>query len=125
MIIRIVFAFLFLLTVPIRAVDLQQSAFRSTSAYRSSSLNQSPNIGMTTYNKPTGSLSAISAANFEALNSEGGACYSPGTQRRVRPEDGAIGEYSFESPIGDTPWFLIMMLSLLFYLYQRRHQQEK
>jgi len=84
------------------------TTFRSTSAYNGSI-------------QPTGSLSAISAANYNALNSEGGACYSPaqhGTIHRGRP-GGAIGEYDFHSPVGNTPWFLMAVLAAV-YLWKSR-----
>ena len=67
--------------------------------------------------------SAISASNFKKLNSEGGACYNPGQDRRKsgRPGggddgSGAIGEYDFHSPIGNTPWLLILLMSIGYIL---------
>ena len=114
---RIIIALLFLLTAPIRAVAFPQAEFQSTSAYRNVGLHPSSG-GMSGYSRPTGSLSDISAANFDALNSEGGACYA--APRKGRPGDEAIGEYDFHSPVGDTPWLLMAAFLLLFGLYQRK-----
>jgi len=81
------------------------TGFRSTSAYSAS--------------RPTpSSLSAISTANYEALNSEGGACYNG--PRRGRPKEGdygntgAIGSADFRSPVGDIPWYLFGLLAALY-----------
>ena len=89
------------------------SAFRSTSVYNSRGLN---GYGA--------SFSAISTSNFNALNSEGGACYLPtatsGPRKGVvRPgsdsddddeENLAIGEIIYRSPLGDAPVGLILLL---------------
>ena len=122
---RIVFALLFLLAAPIRAVGFPQTAFQSTSAYRSAGLQQP--VAAAEVCRTTGSLSAISASNFDALNGEGGACYSPvqSAARRGRgDEGGAIGEYDFQSPVGGTPWLWILTLSLLFCFHRRREKRE-
>lgn len=106
------------------------SSFRSTSAYSApltaNSLSTTPTGGLTS------SLAAISSSNFDALNSEGGACYQPsalssGPRRGVtRPgsddededpdeEDLAIGEYIERSPVGDTPWIFIAILIIVYF----------
>ena len=64
----------------------------------------------------TQSLRAISAANFTQLNSEGGACYIPssiseGPRKAGRPGgSGGIGVIEVESPLGDAPVGLILLL---------------
>ena len=117
------------------------TSFRSTSVYVAESQytgftnNQSPitnhqspitNHQFTGYGVNT--LSAISASNFESLNSEGGACYSPAnssaTIRRVRPGD-AIGEYDFHSPVGDTPWIIIALFGILYLIRSKKTQKSE
>lgn len=106
------------------AVEFAPAApFRSTSAYGAH--GEQYQQQMTTANsrpQSVGSLSAISASNFEALNSEGGAFYSPseasapsGPRKAVgRPGsgEGGIGVIVEESPIGDTPWLIMLLLGL-------------
>ena len=93
--------------------------FRSTSAYGAHGEQYQQQL-MTANSRPqsVGSLSAISASNFEALNGEGGAFYSPSEAssapsgpRKGRP-GGAVGEYDFRSPIGDTPWLIMLLLGV-------------
>ena len=111
-----------LLSLQLSAVSYQtmtysapETNFRSTSAYAGSY-------------QPTGSLSAISASNFQTLNSEGGACYNG--PRRGRPKGdgntntGLIGSYEFHSPVGDIPFVLMAFLALLYarsILSRRKH----
>jgi len=98
------------------ASALPSADFRSTSVYSVSSLSDS-------YGGPaaTGSFSAISASNFDALNSEDGLCAgtsaSVAAMRRAgRPGGGgsggggAIGEYDFHSPLGEIPWVFCLLL---------------
>jgi len=109
------------------------SAFRTTSGYLASNslsgLTSNSLSGLTVQrsNNVSG-LSSISAANFEALNSEGGACYQPAYApgvRKGRPGDdeggggGAIGEYDFHSPVGNTPWLLTLIMLLAYVLKKR------
>lgn len=115
------------ISVGLWAVDYQPAAFGSTSAYlsggrvadlgASSAMRPSGAMAYTSGVSMSGSLSAISASNFETLNSEGGACYSPANNspaiRRARP-GGAIGEYDFHSPVGDTPWILFGLLMIAY-----------
>lgn len=80
------------------------SSFSSTSAYRASAVAPS-------------SFSAISAANFAALNSEGGACYQDRAlsgPRKGRPGGGATGQGKLESPVGDIPWVLLLVAALAY-----------
>ena len=129
---------LYMVWSPLSAVTYQtyqpSADFRSTSVYvaesRPSSAFGYPSSGMTV-NRATGSLSAISAANFEALNSEGGACYSPSGPRRGRPADdgqggsGAIGDVPNHSPIGDTPWFWFLLLAAGYMARKWKTEREK
>ena len=89
--------------------------FRSTSAYMAP--NSTPDtVHHTPYTNQ--SLSAISASNFESLNSEGGACYIPSaTKGGVRkgnkvtePDTESVGEGVLESPIVDIPLIFFMIL---------------
>ena len=92
------------------------TTFRSTSAYNGSI-------------QPTGSLSAISAANYNALNSEGGACYSPSGPRKGRPtggsgsSDGLIGNYDFHSPVGDVPFLVMTVIAVLYTIFAKKHKK--
>ena len=84
--------------------------FRSTSAYASS-------------RQTAGSISAISASNFETLNGEGGACnYTPyGPNRVARPTgSGAMGVVDTHSPVGDIPLPLFLLLAGLYLLLRRK-----
>ena len=116
------------------AVEFAPAApFRSTSAYGAHGEQYQQQM-MTANSRPqsVGSLSAISASNFEALNGEGGAFYSPSEAssassgpRKGRP-GGAVGEYDFRSPIGDTPWLIMLLLGVgyiafLTFRRQTRH----
>ena len=104
------------------AVEFAPAApFRSTSAYGAH--GEQYQQQMTTANsrpQSVGSLSAISASNFEALNSEGGAFYSPSEAssapsgpRKGRGGGGTgIGVIVEESPIGDTPWLIMLLLGV-------------
>lgn len=105
------------------------AAFRTTSAYVAPIPTTAHTMSMS-MQRPlaSGSLSAISASNFEMLNSEGGWCAvtsatstRPHIRRDGRPEDdegddngNAIGEYDFHSPIGDTPWILFGLLLIAY-----------
>ena len=94
------------------------TGFRSTSAYTGSM-------------QPTGSLSAISSSNFEALNSEGGACYNPSASgpRKGRPNEntyggtGAIGNVDFHSPVGEMPWAGMLILAVLYAIYVKKRKK--
>lgn len=110
------------------AVDYQPFAystpateFRSTSAYTASAGTfQSTADRMGT----TSSFSAISASNFQALNSEDGA-FSPSAAsepRRVgRPGTGSGGTGVSEpqSPVGETPFILFALLAALYIAWRR------
>ena len=80
-------------------------------------------------NMATGSLSAISASNFAALNSEGGACYRPSGPRRARPNEdvgggsGAIGDYTNHSPIGEIPFILMAILASLYVIWTKKRKK--
>lgn len=132
---------LVLVTIRIGAVEYHPVSFRSTSAYCQDNRAANGGIqsamrttGVMTYRSgtisPTGSLSAISASNFETLNSEGGACYNAprhgATIKRGRPGgggddsgSGATGEYDFHSPVGATPCLFLALLAALYVVYKR------
>ena len=122
------------LTAALSAVTYQPckaSDFRSTSSYvvnGNQTLAPQAQMGLApARTAPTGSLSAISASNFESLNSEAGLMATPASSsgpRRGRGDhggdsgSGAIGDYGYHSPVGDTPW-LVMALLALFYIALR------
>ena len=119
------------MTAALSAVTYQPckaSDFRSTSSYvenGNQTLALQAQMGLApARTAPTGSLSAISASNFESLNSEAGLMVTPASSsgpRRGRPgggEGGEIGNYGYHSPVGDTPW-LVMALLALFYIALR------
>ena len=112
------------------------TAFRTTSAYVEPIQTTAPTMSMS-MQRPlaTGSFSAISASNFETLNSEDGWCAAtsasaskPHVRKGGRPDEdddegdsgNAIGEYDFHSPIGDAPWILIGLLLLTYGVIQRK-----
>ena len=129
---------------------LPNTDFRTTSSYMGSrtcytsspasyTVHRTPGassytIHHTPYTGAVGSLTAISASNFAQLNSEGGACYQasaihkPAARRggRDEMEDGegdggnAIGVYDFHSPVGDTPWMVILLL-LFAYVIKKQY----
>ena len=136
---------LILVTIRIGAVEYHPVSFRSTSAYCQD--NRAANGGIQSAMRPsgamafrsgaispTGSLSAISASNFETLNSEGGACYNPARSnakiRRERSEEGdsggrdedsgAIGSYGYHSPVGATPFLFFFILAALYCVIKKR-----
>ena len=136
-----------LVTVRIGAVDFQPVSFGSTSAYlhEARGANIAPQsamrpTGILAYGPSkaysTGSPAAISASNFETLNSEGGACYNPTRNgsaiRRVGRSDdggeddsGAIGAYGYHSPVGTTPWLMMLLLAGAYILLKRRRLPEQ
>ena len=83
------------ISVGLWAVDFQPAAFGSTSAY---------------------------------LHEGRGACYNPArdgaTIKRGRP-GGAIGEYDFHSPVGPTPWILMLLLAGGYILLKRKRLSEQ
>ena len=103
------------------------TAFRTTSAYIAPVSSAVPMMSM---QRPlaSGSLSAISASNFEMLNSEGGWCAAtsasstrPQVRKGGRPDEdeggdngNPIGVYDNHSPIGDTPWILFGLLLIAY-----------
>lgn len=108
-----------LLLIEVQGADM---AFRSTSPYLSAGSSM-----CVSSSAPASSFSAISAANYAALNSEGGACYTPSTlsgPRRVGREDYGdtppIGGITEHSPVGDTPWALMILLCLGYVAYVER-----
>ena len=107
-----------LVLIEVQGADM---AFRSTSPYLSAGSSM-----CVSSSAPAGSFSAISAANYAALNSEGGACYTPSGPRRVGREDyidngtPSIGEITEHSPVGDTPWALMILLCLGYVAYVER-----
>ena len=121
------------ISVGLWAVDFQPAAFGSTSAYlhegrgagiaSQSAMRPSGTLAYGSGVSKGGSMAAISASNFETLNSEGGACYNPArdgaTIKRGRP-GGAIGEYDFHSPVGATPWLLMLLLAGGYILLKRK-----
>ena len=108
------------------------ASFRSTSTYTVHSTAYANTIHPTSY---ACSMSAISAANFSTLNSEGGACYQPtatqpGIRRISRPGDDddddeegnlAIGEVIERSPVGDIPCLLVFLFAALYTIRRTRH----
>ena len=107
------------------------TAFRTTSAYVAPIPTTAPTMSMS-MQRPlaTGSFAAISASNFETLNSEDGWCaatsasaYQTHVRKGGRPDEdddegddsgNAIGEYDFHSPVGNTPWMVIAMLMMAY-----------
>jgi hypothetical protein len=110
----------------VSAVDYPFTSFNSTSIYTGGRDSQP----VAAANRQlSGSMSAISSANFAALNSEGGACYQPAASapRKGRPGgddsgggSGAIGEYDFHSPVGDTPFWLFALLGGIYAFFRMR-----
>ena len=105
------------------------AAFRTTSAYVAPMQTTSTSMSMNTQRPlASGSLSAISASNFEMLNSEGGWCAAtsasstrPQVRKGGRPDEdeggdngNPIGVYDNHSPIGDTPWILFGLLLIAY-----------
>ena len=108
------------------------SSFRSTSVYvtGATDYNQSAitnNLSPIT-SKATGSMTAISASNFAELNSEDGLCAETSSRsaviRRGRP-GGAIGEYDFHSPVGDTPWIVLAVLTAIYVILAKKRKKIK
>lgn len=112
------------------AVDYQPFAysaptteFRSTSAYTVNTLPGTERVATTS------SFSAISASNFQALNSEDGA-FSPSAAsepRRVgRPGGGGgIGVIEDASPVGELPLILITVMACLYGIYAKKRKKNK
>ena len=77
----------------------------------------------------TGSLSSISASNFQTLNSEGGACYHPteaynAPRRAYRPGgSGGSGVVDTHSPVGDTPWILFALLAVGYAIFVKKRKK--
>ena len=77
----------------------------------------------------TGSFASISASNFEALNSEGGACYHPAMRgpRRIDREDMedeyGTGQINWESPIGNVPWILMVLLTGIYVFWTKKRKK--
>jgi len=114
------------------ALMAQTSSFYSTSAYITNSQSQITNhkSQITNHQSPkvTGSFSSISAANYAALNSEGGACYRANGPRKGRgdhKDDYIIGVNVERSPVGDTPWYLFLLLFLAYAGYKKRNSLQK
>ena len=96
------------------AASAPSVGFRSTSAY-------SPNSANSIASNSVSGLSAISASNFAALNSEDGLFAETSAKvgairKSGRPgggggsEGGGIGEYDFHSPVGDLPFLFFVLL---------------
>ena len=104
----------------------QPQPFHSTSAYvdQSYAVSMAMEKRTVTMTRPVGSLSSISASNFESLNSEGGACYAPTAAgpRRGR-SGGSIGEYEFHSPVGPTPWLMMLLLAAIYGIYKKNRKK--
>ena len=129
---------LLLLAAPARAVSaFPNMEFRTTSSYMSSgtchtSSSASYTIHHTPSTRATGSMTAISASNFAQLNGEGGACYraseihNPAIRRGGRDDEeeeggtSGIGMTEFHSPVGNTPWGLILLL-LFAYVIKKQY----
>ena len=118
-------------TARLFAVDYQPFAysaptteFRSTSAYTAST-NALP--ATTARVGSTSSFSTISTSNFQALNSEGGLCYTPasGPLRAKKPDVPPIGENEEEFPIGDTPFILFALLAALYIGWHRMAKEKE
>ena len=102
-------------------VEYRPIEFGSTSAYIGSQQKEQTTVRTSARVQTYGSMSAISAANFTALNSEGGACYTPtdikrpkGNVRKGRSGGNGTGMYDFRSPVGSTPWILIVLLAVAY-----------
>lgn len=103
------------------------TAFRTTSAYIAPVSSAVPMMSM---QRPlaSGSISAISASNFETLNGEDGWCTStsattakPHVRKGGRPDEdeggdngNAVGVYDNHSPVGDVPWILFGLLVIAY-----------
>ncbi|MBR4431835.1 MAG: hypothetical protein IKS76_01380 [Paludibacteraceae bacterium] len=110
----------------------QPTSFRSTSVYVTTAQPSSVTMSMSPQYPKSIGITAISASNFDALNSEGGACYQPsaarpgGIRRSVdRPDDDdeddlAIGEIIERSPVGDTPWILFILFAAGYIVLRRK-----
>ena len=130
------------ISVGLWAFDYQPATFGSTSAYlsggraadfgASSAMRPSGAMAYTSGVSMSGSMSAISASNFETLNSEGGACYNPARDgsaiRRVgRPGSGSggTGVSDPQSPVGDTPWIIMALLGILYLIRSKKRKKVK
>ena len=111
----------------------QPTSFRSTSVYVTTAQPSSMTMSMSPQYPKSIGLTAISASNFDALNSEDGWCAESsarvGSIRRGRPGGGgggsgggggAIGEYEFHSPVGDTPWILFILFAAAYIVLRRK-----
>ena len=108
------------------AVEYRPIGFSSTSAYAGSQRSEQTAMMAAPRVQTYGSMSAISAANFTALNSEGGACYTPtdmerpkGNVRKGRSGGNGTGMYDFHSPVGATPCLFLALLAALYVVYKR------
>ena len=104
------------------------SDFHSTSAYRTNSQSSMSNYQSPTTNMATGSLSAISASNFNALNSEGGLCYAASAKSSPfragkKPDTPPIGQIEEESPIGEIPFILMAILASLYVIWTKKRKK--
>lgn len=113
------------------SADYQSCSFGSTSAYIHSQ-NAQQSMKNASRAQTYGSMSAISASNFETLNSEGGACYNPARDgsaihRVGRPSSGSggTGVSDQHSPVGATPWLLMVLMACTygFVIHMRRHRR--
>lgn len=125
---------LLLLAAHARAVSaFPNMEFRTTSSYMSSArTNHQSQITNYQLARPSGSMTAISASNFAQLNGEGGACYraseihNPAIRRGGRDDEegeggtSGIGMTEFHSPVGNTPWGLILLL-LFAYVIKKQY----
>lgn len=90
--------------------------FRSTSVYNTDASASDPAYSH--------SARAISAANYHSLNSEGGACYhAPAAGPRRISRDDMENEYGtgqivWQSPVGETPWLFMLLLTAAYALEQ-------
>lgn len=101
------------------------ASFRSTSAYLERERMSVLSADMGMYRPVSGSLSAISAANFEELNSEEPSESSSKPHGRVRTGRGnysglATGTTEWHSPVGDVAWGVLLLLGALYAWRKRK-----
>ena len=114
---------------PSRVVHYPSSTFRSTSVYMTESrtygVGTIANAQTLSTVRATGSLAAISASNFEALNSESQTFNTLAGPRRGRADEdeyggtGAIGDQTYHSPVGNTPWVWFLLLAAGYVIWRK------
>jgi len=92
---------------PIRAVERWAD---NTYAYQ-------PELTHSSYDTRNMSASQMSAQNFVTLSEQGATATSTGPRKVGRPDEPAIGDADFHSPIGDS--FIPLLLCLLGYTIKK------